>query len=78
MQLETALLGAGKELSEMDKQMAAAVVKSLAVSLFAAQVSGLIKFPAGGDEGLTIGEIESKLDLVAAAFVQKLVESKPS
>lgn len=74
MQLEQALTNAGKQLSDDDKLMAAAVVKSLAVSLFAAQVSGLIKFPAGD---LTIGEIESKLDLVAGSFVQKLVESKP-
>lgn len=73
-QLQAALENAGKEISADDKFMAAAVVKSLAVSLFAAQVSGLVKFPAGD---LTIGEIESKLDLVAGSFVQKLVESKP-
>ena len=63
------------EFKDMDVVMAAAVVKSLAMSLFAAQVSGLIKFPAGD---LMIGEIESKIDLVAAAFIQRLIESKPS
>lgn len=63
------------EFKDMDVVMAVAVVKSLAMSLFAAQVSGLIKFPAGD---LMIGEIESKIDLVAATFIQRLIESKPS
>lgn len=58
-----------------DMVVAAAIVKSLAMGLFAMQVSGLIKFPAGD---LMIGELESKVDMVAAAFMQKLIESKPS
>lgn len=69
------VLAQAKDMEESDKVMAAAVVKSLAMGLFAMQVSGLIKFPAGD---LMIGEIESKVDMVAAAFMQKLIESKPS
>lgn len=68
------VLAAANDMEESDKQMAAAVVKSLAMGLFAMQVSGLIKFPAGD---LMIGEIESKVDIVASAFMQKLIESKP-
>lgn len=69
------VLAQAKDMEESDKVMAAAVVKSLAMGLFAMQVSGLIKFPAGD---LMIGEIESKVDMVAAAFMQRLIESKPS
>ena len=69
------VLAAANNMEESDKQVAAAVVKSLAMGLFAMQVSGLVKFPAGD---LMIGELESKVDMVAAAFMQKLIESKPS
>lgn len=69
------VLAAANDMEESDKQVAAAIVKSLAMGLFAMQVSGLVKFPAGD---LMIGEIESKVDMVAAAFMQKLIESKPS
>lgn len=69
------VLAAANDMEESDKQVAAAIVKSLAMGLFAMQVSGLIKFPAGD---LMIGEIESKVDMVAAAFMQRLIESKPS
>lgn len=69
------VLAQARDMEESDKVMAAAVVKSLAMGLFAMQVSGLIKFPAGD---LMIGELESKVDMVAAAFMQKLIESKPS
>ena len=69
------VLAAANNMEESDKQVAAAVVKSLAMGLFAMQVSGLVKFPAGD---LMIGELESKVDMVAAAFMQKLTESKPS
>lgn len=69
------VLAAASDMEESDKQVAAAIVKSLAMGLFAMQVSGLIKFPAGD---LMIGEIESKVDMVAAAFMQRLIESKPS
>ena len=73
-QFEQVLKDSG-QLEESDVVVAAAVVKSLAMGLFAAQCAGLIKFPAGD---FTIGELESSVDMVAAAFMQKLIESKPS
>lgn len=63
------------QVSPEDQVMAEAVIRSLAVGLFTAQVTGLIRFPDGD---LTIGEIGGRLDACAAAFMQKLIESKPS
>lgn len=79
-QILDVLAKAGKDgaLEESDKKMIEPVVKSLAVALFAAQSCGMIRFPAESGIDLTIGEIESKLDLIGAAFLQKLIESKPT
>lgn len=64
----------GHEIDEKDQVMIGAVIRSLSVGLFHMQMTGMIRFPAGD---LTMGEIESGLDGAAAAFVQKLIESKP-
>lgn len=57
--------------SEQDKVVAQAAISAVAVGLFAAQAQGLIKFPAGP---FTIGEIESSLDTVVGATIEKFVE----
>lgn len=72
---EVFALNPGHGVEPQDQVMAEAVIRSMAVALFTAQVTGLIRFPAGD---LTIGEIEGRLDACAAAFTQKLIESKPS
>ena len=64
----------GHQIDEMDAAMTVAVIRSVAIGLFYGQMSGLIRFPGGV---FTAGEIESKLDGAAAAFTQKLIESKP-
>lgn len=74
-QLNHVLKNSGETIEPKNQAMIEAGIKSLAVGLFAAQASGMIRFPNGD---MTIGEIETGLDLVAAAFMQKLIESKPS
>lgn len=64
----------GHQVDEQDAAVTVAVIRSLALGLFHMQVSGMVKFPGGP---FTIGEIESNLDGAAAAFTQKLIESKP-
>lgn len=56
----------GIEAKNLDRVMQAA-----AIGLFAAMIQGLIKFPAGM---LTIGEVETKIRLVANAVCAKLNE----
>ena len=77
-QLSKVLAQSGETIDAKDAQMIEAGIKSLAVGLFAAQMNGMIRFPSDSGIGWTIGEIESGLDFVAAAFMQKLIESKPS
>lgn len=77
-QLSKVLAESGETIEPKDQAMIEAGIKSLAVALFAAQMNGMIRFPSDSGIGWTIGEIESGLDLVAAAFMQKLIESKPS
>lgn len=79
-QILDVLAKAGKDgaLEESDKKMIEPAIKSLAVALFAAQSCGKIRFQTKYGIDLTIGEIESRLDLIGAAFLQKLFESKPT
>lgn len=72
--LVTILTQGKSQLDKEEVEMAVAVVRSLAVGLFALQVQGILRFPAGCEDGLTIGEIESKLMVGFGAFAQKLIE----
>lgn len=58
-------------MDQEDKEMLRKVTSAAAVALFAGQANGLLAFPAGP---LTIGEIETKLTIMADAFIAKADE----
>lgn len=60
-----------RKLTKKDEEALRQTSSILSVALFAAQARGLIKFPQGPK---TIGEIDSDLNFVIAAFFAKAEE----